>query len=83
VDRYLFTARSVTHAQQMTRLLEQDGIYVKVRRVGSGVTKDGCGYTLEIPARQYARAAERLRTQENRPVKVLFVSGGKTREVAL
>ena len=28
---YLFLARSITHAQEMAKVLEQSGIYTKVR----------------------------------------------------
>ena len=45
---YLFLARSITHAQEMAKVLEQSGIYTKVRRAGSDMTERGCGYSLEI-----------------------------------
>ena len=49
MDYYLFAARSVTHAQRMTRLLSDAGISAKIRRAGAAITERGCGYTLEIP----------------------------------
>ena len=81
MDHYLFTARSITHAQQMAKVLERGGIFVKMRRVGTNVTKSGCGYTLEVPERKYSRSIELLREAGLRPVKVLHVSGGAAREV--
>lgn len=83
MDHYLFTARSITHAQQMAQVLERSGVYIKMRRVGAGVTKSGCGYTLQVPARQFSRAAELLREAGLRPVKVFRVSNGQRREVAM
>ena len=82
MDHYLFTARSVTHAQRMAQALERSGIYVKIRRVGRELTKSGCGYTLQVPERRYAQAVETLRTAEVRPVRICSVSGGVMREVA-
>lgn len=82
MDHYLFTARSITHAQQMAKTLERGGIPIKMRRVGTAVTKSGCGYTLEIPGRKYAQALDLLREAGQRPIKVLHVSNGEQREVA-
>lgn len=83
MDYYLFTARSITHAQQMAQVLERSGVHVKMRRIGSGMTGRGCGYTLQVPQRQYHIAAEALREAGQRPVKVFFVSGDSRKEVAL
>lgn len=83
MDHYYFTARSVTHAQQMARELERSGIFVKIRRVGSGVTKSGCGYTIDVPERKYRQALEALREAGLQPVRVLLVSGGTVREVGI
>lgn len=81
MDRYLFTARSVTHAQQMASALERGGIHCRVRRIsGSGAMK-GCGYTIEIAAQRYEDALRLLRGTAYRPVKVFRVSGGETSEV--
>ena len=82
MDYYLFTARSVTHAQRMAQALERSGIYVKMRRIGRELTKSGCGYTLQVPERRYAQAVDTLRVAGVRPVKILSVSGGVMREVA-
>lgn len=82
MDHYLFTARSVTHAQRMAQVLERSGIYVKIRRVGRELTKSGCGYTLQVPERRFSQALETLRAAEARPVRIFSVSGGAMREVA-
>ena len=83
MDHYLLTARSITHAQRMAQVLERSGIYVKLRRIGSGVTKSGCGYTLQVTERQYARAMEALRGSGIMPVKVFRMTDGARHEVAL
>ena len=82
MDHYLFTARSVTHAQRMAQALERSGIYVKIRRVGRELTKSGCGYTLQVPERRYALAVDTLRIAGVRPVRIFSVSDGVMREVA-
>lgn len=82
MDHYLFTARSITHAQQMAKVLERHGIHVRVRRIGNGVTKSGCGYTLQVAERHYPKAFDLLADAGQRPVKVFFVSDGVTREVS-
>lgn len=83
MEHYLFTARSVTHAQQMAQALERSGIYIKMRRVGAGVTKNGCGYTLQVPARQYQRAVDALRGAGLQPIRVFHVSNGQRQEVTM
>ena len=75
--------RGITHAQRMAQVLEHAGVYVRIRRVGAIVTKNGCGYTLQVPERHFRRAADALRETEIRPVRVFYVSGGEKREVAL
>ena len=82
MDYYLFTARSITHAQRMAQVLERSGIYAKIRRVGRELTKSGCGYTLQVPERRYAQALEALRAADVRPVSIFSVLGGVMYEVA-
>ena len=82
MDYYLFTARSITHAQRMEQVLGRSGVYVKIRRVGRELTKSGCGYTLQVPERRYTQAMDALRIAGVRPVRIFSVSGGVMREVA-
>ena len=82
MEHYLFVARSVTHAQQMARVLEQGGIPVSIRRVGAMMSTHGCGYTLQIAQQHYEKAISLLQKSGKRPIKVLLSSGGKLREVA-
>ena len=76
MDYYLFAARSVTHAQRMARLLSDEGVPVKI-------TGHGCGYTLEVSAKYFARAAQACRAGGVLPVKTLLSSNGTMREMAL
>ena len=80
---YLFLARSITRAQEMAKVLEQAGIYTKVRRAGSDMTERGCGYSLEISQTRFLQALDALKESGKRPVKVFLVSGGKRQEVAV
>lgn len=81
MDHYLFTARSITHAQQMAQALSRAGIGATMRRVSGGVTGTGCGYTLQVGETKLRRAYDALRESGARPVKVFRVSGGEMREV--
>ena len=81
MDHYLFTARSVTHAQQMARVLSRAGVGSTMRRVSKGVTGIGCGYTLQVGESKLRRAYDALNAEGVRPVKVFHVSGSETREV--
>lgn len=81
MDHYFFTARSVTHAQQLLRALEQAGIPAKMRRAGAALSDRGCAYALEISAAHYLRARRRLAEKRLRPVRVFVQEGGMLREV--
>lgn len=81
MEHYLLTARSITQAQQMAAALERSGISVRVRRIGSGMSKSGCAYSLEVAARHYPRAMSALEEAGRPPMKVFAVSGGVRREV--
>jgi len=81
MDHYLFTARSVTHAQQMASILARAGVPTKIRRVGAQALLRGCGYTLELPARFYARARSELSAAGQNPIRIFSVSSGRMSEV--
>ena len=82
METYLLLARSVTHAQQMMRILERGGIYTKVQRAGGTLTQKGCGYSLRVQAKNYAAAMERLRAAGEKPVKVLLERNGERIELS-
>lgn len=83
MNHYLFLARSITHAQEMARVLEQSGIRVKTRRAGAGMTERGCGYSLEIPEGSFSQAREALKESGKLPVKIFFVTNNGRQEVAV
>ena len=83
MERYLLVARSITHAQQMMKVLDRAGIRTRVLRASAELTGRGCGYTLEIQRRHAARAMQACRAGGVLPVKVLFVSDDGMQEVAL
>ena len=83
MNHYLLTARSITHAQQMSATLERSGIFARGRRSGTGMIKSGCGYTLEIAEKQYQRAAAVLQKAGRGPIRVFHVINGEVQEVAL
>lgn len=83
MDHYLFTARSVTHAQRMAQILGRVGVPVRMRRAGNSVTKNGCGYTLQIAERKYGQAIDALHEAGVRPVGVFHVVNGERREVTV
>lgn len=75
MDHYLFLARSVTHAQQMAKMLEQAGIFASIKRANAALTGKGCGYTVEVSERNFARAEAILQTSPVKPLKVIAVHG--------
>ena len=82
METYLLLARSVTHAQQMMRILERGGIRTKVQRAGGALTKKGCGYSLRISQKDYAAAREYLRAAGEKPTKVFLERDGERIEIA-
>lgn len=80
MERYLFVARSVTHAQQMLRVLERAGIRTRVLRAGAELTGRGCGYTLEVSTRSYAAAVRRLQDAQVKPVRIIRRGGEQGEE---
>ena len=83
INHYLFLARSVTNAQDMARVLENEGIHVRIRRAGPGMTERGCGYSLEVAEQKFSQAKNALMRSGKKPVKVFFVSDGERREIGL
>ena len=71
MERYLLAARSITHAQQMMKVLVRAGIRTRVLRASAELTGRGCGYTLEVAERNYAAAIRRLQDAQVEPVKIV------------
>ena len=55
MERYLLVARSITHAQQMMKVLDRAGIRTRVLRASAELTGRGCGYTLEVRGAELRR----------------------------
>ena len=83
MDRYLLVARSITHAQQMMKVLERGGLRTRVLRASAELTGRGCGYTLEVSARNYPAALRRLQDAQVKPLKFVRQDGKELREVKL
>ena len=64
MERYLLVARSITHAQQMMKVLDRAGIRTRVLRASSELT-------LEVAERNYAAAIRRLQDAQVEPVKIV------------
>ncbi|MBQ2830149.1 MAG: DUF3343 domain-containing protein [Oscillospiraceae bacterium] len=78
---YHIVARSITQAQQMTKLLEKKGIGVKLARAKASLTGKGCGYTLRVPERRFVTAMQTLSQKGLRPQRVFFEDETGLREV--
>lgn len=83
MSHYLFLARSVTHAQELAKILGSAGVPTKIHRASPGLTERGCGYSLEVSEQRFMQAQGALLHSGKRPIKVFFVSGDKRREVDL
>ena len=69
MERYLLVARSITHAQQMMKVLDRAGIRTRVLRASAELTGRGCA--LEVAERNYAAAIRRLQDAQVEPVKIV------------
>lgn len=83
MSHYLFLARSVTHAQELAKVLGSAGVPTKIRRASPGMTERGCGYSLEVSELRFMQAQGALLHSGKKPVKVFHVSDGQRREVDL
>ena len=79
MERYLLVARSITHAQQMMKVLDRAGVHARVLRASAELTGRGCGYTLEVREKNYNAAMRRLQDAQIKPLKVVR-QGGETKE---
>ena len=53
---YYVNYRSITKAQSAQRLLQQRGISAELLRTPKALQENGCGYTLRMTEKAYARA---------------------------
>ncbi len=81
MEYYLLIARSVTHAQQMARTLEQCGVHAGILRTPAGLTQSGCAYAVRIRKPQEERARNCLQQAQLLPKSVFAREDGCYREV--
>ena len=75
---YLFLSRSITHAQRMSRALEQAGITARFFRPPMGLTDRGCFYAVRVSASALPAARERVRQSGLQPMRVFYDGGDGT-----
>lgn len=81
MNDYLIICRSITHAQRISRLLQQKGIWNQIVRIPAGLVKSGCGYAVKVKERALQTALHAL-SQAQVPYVALFVqNGAEYREV--
>ena len=75
---YLLLSRSITHAQRMSRTLEQAGITTRFFRSPMGLTDRGCSYAVRIKAGDLSMAMDQLRRAGLPPMRVFYDGGDGT-----
>lgn len=83
MNHYLLNARSITHAQQLSQVLSRAGIPVRIARISKGLSKGGCGYTLQISERHFERARQVLGSAAVQPVRIIHMVNGVAQEVSI
>lgn len=68
----LLTARSITHAQQMAKVLERFGIWHALKRATAQMTKHGCGYVISVRNKDTGKALEKLKENGVNPIRVIY-----------
>ncbi len=68
----LLTARSITHAQQMSKVLERFGIHHTMKRASPQMTKHGCGYVIAVPESHTEKALSVLHDNGIKPIRVIY-----------
>lgn len=77
----LFTARSATQAQRMSRILGSGGIRAAVQRLPVEFSRQGCTYGVRVAAADSDAARQRLRQANLMPERILRHSGTGYSEV--
>lgn len=71
MERYLLVARSITHAQQMMKVLDRAGIRTRVLRASAELTAVAAATRWRSRERNYAAAIRRLQDAQVEPVKIV------------
>ena len=70
---YYLTCRSLTYAQRLSRTLDRAGIRNTVVRTPSGMSSEGCGYSVRIREELLSESMRVLRYSGMPPRKVFRV----------
>lgn len=79
----LFTARSATQAQRMSRILRSGGIRAAVQRLPMELARQGCTYAVRVDTVDHDTARQRLQKANLPPERIFRHSGTGYREVTL
>ena len=69
----LLTCRSVTYAQKMKRMLENNGIAASIVRPDINLTKGSCAYAVNISQVFLPEAVSVLRSNMTPPIKIILI----------
>jgi adenylate cyclase class IV len=83
MDHYLFIVRSITQAQQATRILERSGISSQIFRAPGTLTDRGCSYAVQIRANSSLPARQALQQAGLQPLKIVRKNRGVYQEEPL
>ena len=79
---YYMTCRSLTYAQNMSRVLSAQGVTNSIVRTPSGMSPDGCGYSVKVREGLYNNCLWAFRSSGVYPKKMFLVGDdGTFREV--
>lgn len=61
--RYIFMCRSLTYAQSAARVLEKNAVSAAIRKAPSGLSGNGCSYSVSVSYARGTAAAGILRRE--------------------
>ncbi len=70
MERYLMIARSVTQAQRMVRVLEQNGIFCRWFKAPTALSSSGCGYAVTLEEKYLSKAPALLEANGLIPLRI-------------
>lgn len=83
MEHYLMIARSVTQAQRMARVLEQNGILSRWFRAPSALGRSGCAYAVELRGKYLSQALSLLEQNGLVPLQIYKKVDNSYEEVSL
>ena len=83
MEYYLLRARSVTHAQRMTRALQGCSIRAAMLRAPAGLTNRGCSYAVRIRGEWWREVQNCLDRAGLHPTAVFRREGNRYVEVSV